>query len=104
MLSEALIGTHMAKKLTKALRGKHRWIGCLHDGFASRDALERHLAEIPVKLFDMEDGKCILKVSHSDYEAVKVTLSEGRVVSQTASGKIKLVRERLGIVRPPRKR
>lgn len=94
----------MAKKLTKALRGKRRWIGCETSGFTSRSGLEAHLAELPVRLYDMVPDKCILRVSHDDYESVRDSLSEGKVVSVTSSGKIRLVRERLEIDRPPRKR
>jgi hypothetical protein len=43
-------------------------------------------------------------VSLQDYESVKEILSSGRVVSQTSSGKIRLVRERMGFTRKPRKR
>ena len=52
----------MAKKLTKALRGKRRWIGCKCDGFDSRSELQDFLSEHPVKIYDFEDNKCILVV------------------------------------------
>jgi hypothetical protein len=94
----------MTKKLTKALRGKRRWIGCICHNFDSRSDLEKHIETLPVKIYDFEKGMCILVVSLQDYESVKEILSSGRVVSQTSSGKIRLVRERMGFTRKPRKR
>ena len=94
----------MAKKLTKALRGKRRWIGCECDDFNSRNELENFLQDLPVKLYDFEDGKCILVVRLEEYETIRDSLSKGRVVSVTSSGKIRLVRERMNFSRKPRKR
>ena len=94
----------MPKKLTKALRGKRRWIGCTCDNFASRNDLENYLSKMPVKLYDFENDKCILMVRLEDYDSVLSNLSTGRVVSETSSGKIRLVRERMGFSRTPRKR
>ena len=94
----------MAKKLTKALRGKRRWIGCNCTSFDSRNELEDYLSNLPVKLYDFEDGKCILVVRLEDYDSIKESLSEGRVLSSTSSGKIRLVRERMQFSRKPRKR
>ena len=94
----------MAKKLTKALRGKRRWIGCFCDGFGSRKDVKNYLCDLPVKLYDFEGDKCILLVKLEDYEHVRQKLSTGRVTTHTSSGKIKLVRERMGFARMPRKR
>tara|TARA_B100000767_G_scaffold272037_1_gene298884 strand:- start:573 stop:857 length:285 start_codon:yes stop_codon:yes gene_type:complete len=94
----------MAKKLTKALRGKRRWVGCNCDGFKSRNELESYLLELPVRLYDFENDMCILVVSLDEYDSLKEKLSSGRVVSNTSSGKIRLVRERMGFSRKPRKR
>ena len=94
----------MAKKLTKALRGKRRWIGCECSDFNSRNELENFLQDLPVKLYDFEDGKCILVVRLEEYESIRDSLSKGRVVSVTSSGKIRLVRERMKFSRKPRKR
>ncbi len=94
----------MPKKLTKALRGKRRWIGCRCPEFKSRKDLEDYLSEIPVKLYDFEDGKCILVVRLEDYDSVRSNLAKGRIVSETSSGKIRLVRDRMGFSRTPRKR
>tara|TARA_B100001996_G_scaffold382042_1_gene372839 strand:+ start:6106 stop:6390 length:285 start_codon:yes stop_codon:yes gene_type:complete len=94
----------MARKLTKALRGKRRWIGCLTKGFSSRPQLEEFLQELPVKLYDFSDDKCILSVRLEDYQTVRETFQDGRVISTTSSGKIRLVRQRLEIEKKPRKR
>ena len=94
----------MAKKLTKALRGKRRWIGCKCEGFESRSELENFMSEYPVKIYDFEDEKCILVVRLEDYDSIRESLSQGRVVSVTSSGKIRLIRERMNFKRKPRKR
>ena len=94
----------MAKKLTKALRGKRRWIGCTCEGFDSKDDLEKYLSSFPVKLYDFENGNCIVVVRLEDFESVRESFAEGRVVSVTSSGKIRLVRERMNFTRKPRKR
>ena len=94
----------MARKITKALRGKHRWIGCVIDGFNSRSELEHYLGDFPVKLFDHIENKCVLRVALGDYEEMRSSFETGRVISSTSSGKIRLVRERMGIVKKPRKR
>ena len=94
----------MARKLTKALRGKRRWIGCLCPDFQERSELKKYLSRYPVRLYDFEDGKCILMVKLEDYNGMKMELSKGMVVSQTSSGKIRLVRERMSFTRNPRKR
>ena len=94
----------MAKKLTKALRGKRRWIGCKCEGFESRGELENFMSEYPVKIYDFEDEKCILVVRLEDYDSIRESLSQGRVVSVTSSGKIRLIRKRMNFKRKPRKR
>ena len=94
----------MAKKLTKALRGKRRWVGCLCSDFEERSELKKYLSKYPVSLYDFEDGKCILMVKLEDYDGLKVELSNGKVTSETSSGKIRLVRERMNFSRKPRKR
>ena len=94
----------MDMNLTYALRGKRRWIGCECDGFNSRSELENHLQDLPVKLYDFEDGKCILVVRLEEYDSIRESLSKGSVVCVTSSGKIRLVRERMNFSRKPRKR
>lgn len=94
----------MAKKLTKALRGKRRWIGCQISGFSNRNELEEYLTNYPVKLYDFEDGKCILMVRLEDYDSTKENFKDGQIKTVTSSGKIRLVRERMDFTRKPRKR
>ena len=94
----------MAKKLTKALRGKRRWIGCQISGFSNRNELEEYLMNYPVKLYDFEDDKCILMVRLEDYDSTKKGCQEGKIKTVTSSGKIRLVRERMDFTRKPRKR
>ena len=100
---DTLVGNIMPKRLTKALRGKRRWIGCHCKGFSSRSELTAFLSDLPVKLFDFYDEKCILQVNLLDYEMVRDVLSSGRIVSITSSGKIKLVRERMEMENKSRK-
>ena len=57
-----------------------------------------------IKLYDFSDDKCILSVRLEDYQTVRETLQDGRVISITSSGKIRLVRQRLEIEKKPRKR
>ena len=94
----------MAKKLTKALRGKRRWIGCEVESFQNRSELSEYLSNYPLKLYDFEEGKCIFMVRLEDYESIKEGLEHSRVKTVTSSGKIRLVRERMNFSRKPRKR
>ena len=94
----------MAKKISKALRGKRRWIGCNCTGFNSRKEVENFLSDLPVKLYDFENDKCIIVVQLEQYENVKQKLSSEPIISVTSSGKIRLVRERMNFSRKPRKR
>ena len=94
----------MAKKLTKALRGKRRWIGCEVGSFQRRSELTEYASNYPLKLYDFEEGKCIFMVRLEDYESIKEGLSNSRIKTVTSSGKIRLVRERMNFSRNPRKR
>jgi len=49
-------------------------------------------------------GKCIISVSLDDYKSVRNELLEGPIKTITSSGKIRLVRERLGLISNSRKR
>lgn len=132
----------MAKRLSKALRGKRRWLGV---AFASDlqtrsevntsiEAAFGHLVEAkPIRLMDFHAhgseqaaqtgqhlssdqdviagvGYGILEVPHELYEAVRTlaksseALNDLSLMSLTSSGKIRLVRERLALARPPRRR
>ena len=101
-------------KLGKAARGKHRWIGVEVNGAGlSRAECESTLGEIlsPIsfRMFDMrsdsDSALLILKVGLDDYDSTREILeaTEG-VCTKTSSGKIRLVRERLDMPRPVRKR
>ena len=94
----------MPKKLTKALRGKRRWIGCEVAGFSDRAELEGFLSDFPVKLYDFENQKCILMVKLEDFDDVRTSINSDNIKTMTSSGKIRLVRERMEFSRKPRKR
>ena len=91
----------MAKRLTKALRDKRRWIGLNVTNCESRTELESKIEEIaPVdewRLMDFSDGKAILRISLKDQSEWRKVLDRPNqsIHSVTMSGKIRLVRERL---------
>ena len=101
-----------SKKVTPARR-KRRWIGIsFAESITSKDALHGILSENLVeckswKIFDfksgesVEEGVAILRVDRSDEMYVRGVLStnEFGVVSTTSSGKIRLVRDRMNIVK-----
>ena len=128
----------MAKRLSKALRGKRRWVGVLVEpALNSREKVEQSLqtlcstlGDVRLRLFDCivaderaqqsttveatEDipatgGLAIIEVpltAYSDLRAVlegESALTSHGFKSLTASGKIRLVRQRLGLVKPPRR-
>lgn len=131
----------MAKRLSKALRGKRRWLGVAFDPKIeqrndAKKAIEDAFGEVrggfEIRLMDFhasesdqaktshtflaadEETRClsygILQVPHEIYTAVKdlcqstESLSEIKIKSITSSGKIRLVRERLCLERPHRRR
>ena len=107
----------MAKRLSKALRGKRRWIGVLLSSqFNSRKDVETKLNAIfsdsdlttSPKLMDFSLGiisnSCstgVLQVKLEDYSTVRTRLENNDsferlgISSVTSSGKIRLVRQRL---------
>ena len=128
----------MAKRLSKALREKRRWIGLLvvqtavlrSEVEAMLDRLRTNVnPDANIRLMDFvpgaqrseltepsdlvgthpEGGFAILRVDLKDARGFRTALSERRalenfgVASITTSGKIRLVRERLGLPRPKRK-
>lgn len=128
----------MAKRLTKALRGKRRWLGFQSNHeHPTRQSIEQKLRELfdeggqfnrirlmdfipcgsekPIFIVQILDstssslGFGILQVPHpisSDVRAVlesEDSLKQNGIQSLTMSGKIRLVRERLGLPRPSRK-
>ncbi len=102
----------LVAKIRKAARGKHRWVGLsIPKEIASREELEAVLCEIAVlgddwRLYDFVDVNAILRLPLAVYIEARPILEAGvdGITSVTASGKIRLVRERLGIKRPPRRR
>ena len=99
-------------RLRKAARGKRRWLGLEVDSvFSTRDDLQEVLERIPAlgedwRLYDFKDNSAIVRVRLEHYADSRAVLEPGfeGVRCVTASGKIRLVRERLGIDRPPRRR
>ena len=92
----------MAKTLTKALRGKRRWIGINVSGYDSRDSLEKAIESIAPssewKLTLFEDDKAIVKVRLQDLADWRKNfeVSNSNIESVTTSGKIRLVKQRMG--------
>ena len=92
-------------KLRKAARGKHRWVGLTVDkSVSTREEFEKIISQSDVlsgvcKLFDFIDSKAIIRIPLESYDDAKSILKDGfkGLISQTSSGKIRLVRERMGI-------
>ena len=135
---EALpLGLCMAKRLSKALRGKRRWVGLVTSPtLRSRSDIERKIDELQqeidlsttprlmdffgsdsetsrlfcVEHLDDEDefGLMILRIAHKDTPALRAALSESAGLEKygmrtyTTSGKIRLVRQRMGIAKAKR--
>ena len=121
----------MAKRLSKALRGKRRWLGLVFMSmFPDRLSFENHLrsvlegASIPPEIrlmdfyhpqsekakeshlsseFSKAHGYAVVEVRHPSYQRVREifghedAMSMYDVRSFTSSGKIRLVRERMGL-------
>ena len=124
-------GQSMAAKVSKAKRPKRRWIGiALPPSVQSRSVLTKVLETSPfdvgrIKLYDCypsktetalaarsikkrtdETGFAIVSVLLSQYEEVRKVLASNEshgLTSITSSGKIRLVRERLGLPKPRRR-
>ena len=94
-------------KVSKANRGKNRWIGLhINQMLISRAILEDNLGKIMGninwKLFDLIDHEthtlAILRTPLEDsLEAKEKINSTDGIYTLTTSGKIRLVRQRLGI-------
>jgi len=101
-------------KQGKASRGKHRWIGfqvtkVVPDRKKMKSFLKKPLGEMEWRLYDFENSNnpalCIVRVKLSDSEnAVSILNSVKSISTLAKSGKIRLVRERMGLERPPRNR
>ena len=127
----------MAKRLTKALREKRRWLGVLVEpACVTRSDVEERLSALTttleptpeVRLMDFlnstqrrelntpadfsaeEGGIAILRIHLKDAPTLRPLLQAEDAIEQhgirsvTTSGKIRLVRQRLGLPRPERKR
>ena len=127
----------MAKRLTKALREKRRWLGVLVEpACLSRSDVEKRLAVLISTLepapdvrvmdffnstqrhelntpadFNAEDGGiAILRIHLKDAPTLRPLLQAEDAIEQygirslTTSGKIRLVRQRLGLPKPERNR
>ena len=95
----------MAKRLTKALREKRRWIGLDVSGYESRSQVEDTIKRLaPVndwKLMDFTEGKAIIRIllKHQNEWRDVLKDTSSPIQSLTMSGKIRLVRERLNITK-----
>ena len=93
----------MAKRLTKALREKRRWVGLSVSDCKTRTDLESKITELaPVedwRLMDFNEDKAILRILLKDQKEWRAVLNiPGNTIhSITTSGKIRLVRERLNL-------
>ena len=127
----------MAKRLTKALREKRRWLGVVVEpACISREDVEERIAALAsttesspdIRLMDffnaaeraqlkettevseLNGGLAILRMNLKDAPSLRPLLqSQGALQrhgmsSVTTSGKIRLVRQRLGLPTPRRKR
>jgi hypothetical protein len=99
----------MAKRLTKALRAKRRWVGLSISGLQTRSDVEDHLRSIEPtddwRLMDFKEDKAILRILLKDEIDWRAALADSAapIQSVTMSGKIRLVRERLGLPKPQRR-
>ena len=93
--------------VNKAARGKHRWIGFHTLGKEisrpkCEDIFSSILPNINWKLFDLKAingvSKGILKIPLDEYESALISINDVEFLETlTSSGKIRLVRERLGL-------
>ena len=110
----------MAKRLTKALRGKRRWFGInVNCQFSTRNQLTEHLNMLsskweltkPIRLMDFElssDGEfalAIIEVKLQDSKLLRTNIGDEKAIDEfgirsiTTSGKIRLVRDRLNLTK-----
>ena len=142
-MKQVPMGSTMAKRLTKALRGKRRWVGLAvspeHQTRSSLDSVLSQLGDTldtprPFRLMEFHSsnesiaeqsrtkmadesietppscGFAIVQVPLETIKGVRALLARERsyedigCMSLTTSGKIRLVRERLHLPKPTRKR
>tara|TARA_S200000501_G_C20799270_1_gene733250 strand:+ start:1131 stop:1553 length:423 start_codon:yes stop_codon:yes gene_type:complete len=136
-MKKKALGCFMAKRLTKALREKRRWVGVMVDSSCQhREDVERHLnamtssldSEPNIRLMDWwpperraslgeptpltvdhpHVGLAVIRIHLKDAHLLRGMLESGSAFEQyglqslTTSGKIRLVRERMGLPRPKR--
>ena len=136
-MKKKALACSMAKRLTKALREKRRWVGVMVDPSCQhREDVEKHIhamtsslnTEPNIRLMDWwpldrrsslgeatpltadhpHVGLAILRIHLKDAPFLRGVLESGSALEQhglqslTTSGKIRLVRERLGLPRPKR--
>ena len=108
----------MAKRLTKALRGKRRWFGInVNSQFSTRNQLAEHLNLLsskwkltkPLRLMDFDFSTegglslAIIEVKLQDSKLLRANIGDEKAIdifgiqSITTSGKIRLVRDRLNL-------
>ena len=97
-------------KPSKALRGKHRWVGLkINQNELNRNAchklLENILDEIKFRMYDcvIENNSAlvIIKVALNDQKKTRDSIEDSSTTEPlTTSGKIRLVRERLSVSKP----
>ena len=97
-------------KPSKALRGKHRWVGIkINQNELNRNAcqklLENILDEIKFRMYDCiiekNSALVIIKVALNDQKITRDSIEKYSTTEPlTTSGKIRLVRERLGVSKP----
>ena len=98
---------------SKASRGKFRWLGLrINKGQLSRNSataiIQQILAEINFRMFDCLDVDShtlvIIRVNLKDIDLARERFGlNPEIESLTTSGKIRLVRDRMGLSRPVRK-
>ena len=98
---------------SKASRGKFRWLGLrINKGQLSRNSataiIQQILAEINFRMFDCLDVDShtlvIIRVNLKDIDLARERLGlNTEIESLTTSGKIRLVRDRMGLSRSVRK-
>ena len=100
-------------RLSKAKRDKRRWVGLRLERAPDRESLESEIRDLLVdsdlRLYDLQkDGQCsvaIIRVPLPDLPQFRMIVDAcDWIETLTTSGKIRLVRERLGIPKPPRRR
>ena len=114
------LANSVPKTPSKAQLGKRRWIGIeVAASVAALDELRERLAPAadlcthPLRVMQFKpggsgrSGLAIVGVRLDDYDVLRAQLQQGALTGlggRTSSGKIRLVRERLGLARPPRPR